>query len=540
MYQALYRKYRPRRFSDVCGQEHITVPLAREVESGTVSHAYLFTGSRGIGKTTCAKILAKAVNCPNAEHGEPCGVCPICTGVDDGSVLDVTEIDAASNNGVDDVRSLRAEANFTPAVTMYRVYIIDEAHMLSTPAANALLKIMEEPPEHVIFILATTEPNKLPATILSRCLRFDFRRIPPRVIADRLLSVAKAEGFSLDDDAALLIGRLADGGMRDALSMLDICRGAEGGVTVDVVTRSAGLAGRDYLFELTDAVAARDASSALGMVDRIYSESADVGRLCDELIGHFRNLMVAGTAADAEAILKAPPDEIVRLREQAKRLSPALIFYGATVLQETLNRMARSASKRLEFELALVRLCDPSLSQGPDALLARIEKLENEVALLKARPAEEAPSRPAAPEKKQEPGPAPLPADEQAPLAVDEDIPNPKAAQPAESADEEPFESWENVLEMLSKNPMLYANLMGSRAYVRGSHVLIDSPNTTFTRFMQTNETAKECIKAAIAAVTGRRYAIGPYKKKTLSAPDALSAFEKAARDADIELTVTE
>ncbi len=536
MYQALYRKYRPRRFSDVCGQEHITVPLAREVANGTVSHAYLFTGSRGIGKTTCAKILAKAVNCPNSAEGEPCGVCPICVGIDDGSVLDVTEIDAASNNGVDDVRSLRAEANFTPALAKYRVYIIDEAHMLSNAAANALLKIMEEPPEHVIFILATTEPHRLPATILSRCMRFDFRRIPPRVIADRLLAVSSAEGIALEDDAALLIGRLADGGMRDALSLLDICRGAEGGVTVDVVTRSAGLAGRDYLFELTDAVAERDTAAVLSIVERIYSESADVGRLCDELIGHFRNLMVAGSAADAAAILKAPPEEIARLREQAKRLTPALIFYGVSVLQETLGRMARSTSKRLEFELALVRLCSPALSQSPDALLARIEKLEGEVAQLKARPAGAVSEKPISAEAR--PAPATIR------TAAEEDIPNPKAAAApiSDCGDDPPLEQWGAVLDMLAKNPMLYANLAGSRAYVHNAYVLIDSPNTTFTKFMQTNETAKECIKAAIAAVTGRRYAIGPYKRreKDASADDPLLALAQAARDSNIELTLTE
>ena len=380
MYQALYRKYRPRFFRDVAGQEHITSVLSKEVSEKTFGHAYLFTGSRGIGKTTCAKILAKAVNCPYEKDGEPCGECEICRGIDDGSLLDITEMDAASNRNIDDIRDLRSEANFTPAVAKYRVYIIDEAHMLTKEAANALLKIMEEPPEHVIFILATTEVHRLPATILSRCMRFDYRRMPPEVIAERVKFVCKMERIDIDDEGAMLIGKLADGGMRDALSLLDICRSSDETVTAETVSRCAGLAGREYLFELTDKIALNDISAVLETVDKLYEGSADVSRICDELINHFRNLMIVSCTKDASAILKLMPGELLRTEKQAKEFSQAEIFHAVSVLQDTLVKMSKSASKRLEFELALVKLCSPALTQSQEALLARIEKAYSDIA----------------------------------------------------------------------------------------------------------------------------------------------------------------
>ena len=384
MYQALYRKYRPRRFGDVAGQEHITSILAREVAQGTFAHAYLFTGSRGTGKTTCAKILAKAVNCPEMRGGEPCGVCPVCRGIDEGSVLDVEEIDAATNRNIDDVRSLRDEAGFTPVLAKYRVYILDEAHMLTREAANALLKILEEPPEHVIFILATTEPHKLPATIVSRCLRFDFKRLTPQAIAERVGYVCGEEGMEIDGEAALLIGKLADGGMRDALSLLDVCRAAGEHISVDTVTRCAGLSGREHLFGLAEKIAGRDVPGLLRSLEEIYAGSADASRLCDELIGHFRNLMVAAAVPEDSAVLKVSSGERERLIAQAGRLTPQTIFYAIAVLQETAARMSKTASKRLELELAMVKLCSPALSASPEAMLARIDKLERELALLKA------------------------------------------------------------------------------------------------------------------------------------------------------------
>ena len=269
MYQALYRKWRPKTFDDGVGQEDITATLKNEVAAGKFSHAYLFTGSRGTGKTTCSKIVAKAVNCERPVDGNPCNECAACRGIDDGSVLDVVEIDAASNNGVDNIRQLREEAYFLPSVVKYRVYILDECHMLSQGAVNALLKILEEPPEHVVFILATTEIHKVLPTILSRCQRFDFHRIRSRVIADRLLYIAEQESFSLADDAALLIARLSDGGMRDALSLLDLCASFGTDITVQAVTQAAGLAGQSHLFEIADAAIARDPAAALLVVGRL-------------------------------------------------------------------------------------------------------------------------------------------------------------------------------------------------------------------------------------------------------------------------------
>ena len=528
MYQALYRKYRPRFFRDVAGQEHITSVLSKEVSEKTFGHAYLFTGSRGIGKTTCAKILAKAVNCPYEKDGEPCGECEICRGIDDGSLLDITEMDAASNRNIDDIRDLRSEANFTPAVAKYRVYIIDEAHMLTKEAANALLKIMEEPPEHVIFILATTEVHRLPATILSRCMRFDYRRMPPEVIAERVKFVCKMEHIDIDDDGAMLIGKLADGGMRDALSLLDICRSSDETVTAETVSRCAGLAGREYLFELADKIAENNVSAVLETVDKLYEGSADVSRICDELINHFRNLMIVSCAKDAFAILKVMPNEMVRIEKQAKEFSQAEIFRIVSVLQDTLVKMSKSASKRLEFELALVKLCSPALSQSQEALIARIEKLEKEIILLKARGVAPAVQPAAASEPVQKEEPAPVYGEilQEEPVPVFEE----------NSSSEPVFENWEEVVEIIKgKNRMLYSFLENSKAYLINGRVLIDSQNGFFIDYMQKTADAKEIIKNAITEVCGVRYGIGPYKKteKKLE-DDPLAALAKRAAEMGI------
>ena len=292
MYQALYRKWRPRTFEDVVGQQPITTTLKNEIRQGRPAHAYLLMGSRGTGKTTCARLIAKAVNCLSPVDGSPCGACDICRGIDSGAVVDVVEIDAASNNGVDSIRDLREEANFLPNVTKYRVYIIDECHMLSPGAVNALLKIMEEPPEHVIFILATTEVQKVPATIQSRCQRFDFKRVGSDTIAARLLHIAGEEAIPLEQEAAELIGRLADGGMRDALSLLDLCRAHSGQITPQVVSQAAGLVGQEHLFQIAGAVAKGDLSQALELIARAGEGSVEYDRLCSQLVSHFRNLLM--------------------------------------------------------------------------------------------------------------------------------------------------------------------------------------------------------------------------------------------------------
>lgn len=537
MYQALYRKYRPRFFKDVVGQEHITAVLEKEVAEKTFGHAYIFTGSRGIGKTTCAKILAKAVNCPNEHEGEPCGECAVCRGIDDGSLLDVTEMDAASNRNIDDIRDLRAEANFTPAVAKYRVYIIDEAHMLTKEAANALLKIMEEPPEHVIFILATTEVHRLPPTILSRCMRFDFKRMTPSVIAERIKFVCKMERIGIDDDAALLIGELADGGMRDALSLLDICR-ADEHITLESVSRRAGLAGREYLFDLAACIAQKDTPKVLETVDKLYADSADVSRLCDELIGHFRNLMIVSCSKDAGAILKVLPKELERLKEQAGSISQTDIFYCISVLQDTLTKMAKSTSKRLEFELSMVKLCSPELSQSTEALLARIEKLEDEISLLKARnavPAEAAPAAEVVPAARQE-----QPFRKKAYAAATKaQKPQVQNGSYGAASDTKQFAMWDNVLDILNRrDKMLFVLLSDSKAYESGSHILIDAPNSTFIPFIQKSSEAKEHIKDAIAEACGKRYGIGPYKRdeQQQQKGDPLAELEQRARLSGIEL----
>ncbi len=385
MYRALYRKWRPQVFSDVSGQSHITETLKNEISSGRLSHAYLFTGSRGTGKTTCAKILAKAVNCLNPQNGSPCNECSICRGIDDGSILDVTEIDAASNNSVDNIRDLRDEVNFTPAAAKYRVYIIDEVHMLSSGAFNALLKTLEEPPEHVLFILATTEVQKLPATILSRCQRFDFRRIPPEDIAQRLMTVAQNENLQLDNDAALLIARVADGALRDALSILDQCAGYNEPITVKTVGNAAGLLGKDYLFEISDAILNGDSSTVLSIIDRLHSSSCDMERLMSELVNHFRNIMMAKTTRTPEKFIVSTPEELAKYKENGQKMTYGSLLHIMETLCKEASQLKYSSHQRAQTETTLIRLCSPALSTDNEAIVRRIDELEAQLMLIKAQ-----------------------------------------------------------------------------------------------------------------------------------------------------------
>ncbi len=356
-YQALYRKWRPQVFADVVGQEHVTRTLMNEVRTGRHSHAYLFTGSRGTGKTTCAKIFAKAVNCEHPVNGDPCNCCETCKGIDAGSILDVVEIDAASNNGVDNIREIRDEANFTPVGGRYRVYIIDEVHMLSTGAFNALLKTLEEPPEHVKFVLATTEVHKLPATILSRCQRFDFHRISPEDIAARLTYVAKEENLQLTDGAANLIARLADGALRDALSILDQCIGQSTSIDEATVNAVVGLAGRDYLFQLADSILHRNSAMALAQIDDLYNRSCDMERLCNELINHFRNLMVCKAVKNPKDLIVCSAVELAAYQSAAKKTSMSDILNTLNALGDALVLIRKGLNRRVEMEMALIRLC---------------------------------------------------------------------------------------------------------------------------------------------------------------------------------------
>lgn len=501
MYQALYRKYRPKTFDDVVGQPHITRTLQNEVKAGKTAHAYLFTGSRGTGKTTCSKILAKAVNCPHTSDGNPCGECEICRGIDEGTVMDVLEIDAASNNGVDNIRQLREDAYFAPGQVRCRVYIIDETHMLSTGAFNALLKIMEEPPDHVLFILATTEAHKVPATILSRCQRFDFRRIGSEDIGGYLEKIAEKEKVSLDHNAALLIGKLADGGMRDAISLLDLCISYGGAVTAQVVAQAAGLAGSGHLLALSKAFLEKDTASCMEQIGALHEKSADMERLCGDLAAFYRDLMLLKTVAQPQRLIVALPEEIEQMRPLADAMPLSQILYTMSVLQETQNRMSKTANRRTELEMSAVRICNPAMDSSAEAILTRLEALE--AAVKKG-----AAVLPDAGEKAKREKPvrqkSPVPA------------PEPPAPQPRENAGfsgAQPFGQWQEVLgRLLKTNPPLFAALKASDAYEKGDLMLIDAKNELFFKLIRENEFAKDSLRDALMAQTGKRYRLGPYR----------------------------
>ena len=359
MYRALYRKWRPQRFEDVVAQRGIVTALRNQVASGRVGHAYLFTGVRGTGKTTCAKIFAKAVNCLHPHNGDPCGECEICKGIDNGSILDVVEMDAASNNGVDDIRDLRDETAYTPSACHYKVYIIDEVHMLSTAAFNALLKTLEEPPAHVIFILATTEIQKVPATILSRCQRYDFTRIGPEDIAQRVEYIAGQEGLELTTGGAELISRLADGAMRDALSILDTCAGVTAKIDADVVRRMAGVTDRSYLFHISDALEAQDGAAALAQLAALRQQSVDVKRLTEELIAHYRALMLAALPGGQALLSGVSPEEEALYLQKGPEMGQREAIRAIRTLGTALEHMTRGSDQRIELELALFSLSEP-------------------------------------------------------------------------------------------------------------------------------------------------------------------------------------
>lgn len=378
MYQALYRKYRPKTFDDVVGQEHITETLKKQVETGRLSHAYLFIGTRGTGKTTCAKILAKAVNCEHPVNGNPCNRCAACRGIDDGSVLDVVELDAASNNGVDNVRALRDEAVFSPASVRKRVYIVDEVHMLSNSAFNALLKILEEPPEHLMFILATTELHKVPATILSRCQRHSFKRIPVDTITARLNFVAQQEHLNLQPDAAALLARMADGGMRDALTLLDQCCGNEC-ISTDAVISAIGLAGNLRTAQLLRSVAAGDTAGALEQFRALWQDGKDPSALLDELSMLQRDLLMQAVAPRGGRELLSGAYDPVTLEELSGAFSSAQLLANLQSIQQTLGAMASQPNPRIAAELCLIRLCRPELCDDVPTLCARMDKLEQTV-----------------------------------------------------------------------------------------------------------------------------------------------------------------
>ncbi len=531
MYQALYRKWRPQTFNDVYGQPHVTKTLRSQLESGRISHAYLFTGSRGTGKTTCAKILSKAVNCLSPVDGNPCNECEICKGIDNGAVLDVIEIDAASNNGVDNIRDLREEANFTPANAKYRVYIIDEVHMLSIGAFNALLKTLEEPPSHVIFILATTEIHKLPSTILSRCQRFDFKRIAPEDITSRLLYVAEQENVTLTQNAASLIARIADGGMRDALSLLDRCFAISTDINEEIVSDAAGIAGTIHLFSFSEFISGGDFTSALKLVSKLHSESCDIDSLCTELTLHFRNLMVAKTVNDCEGLIVCSKDELLKIKQRAAEFKLSKILACIEILEQTAKNIKNAANKKIQLEAAVIKMCAPS-SSGTDeissAIEERISAIEEKLEKLSLAPASSAPApaykapEPVA-EPKEKPAPVvePKPAQEKAPEMPKESIPEPPAvsAAPVEEGEiaDGPFLNWADVLDKVMKYDIpLFGILADSTAVIKSGRVVICSENPTLFDFICTDTHSKE-LSRAVYEVMGRKMKIAvsnPEKQK--------------------------
>ena len=530
MYRALYRKYRPSTFSDVVGQNHITQTLMNAVSAGKTSHAYLFTGSRGTGKTSCAKILAKAVNCEHPVNGNPCNECDICKGIDNGSILDVVEIDAASNNSVDNIRDLREEANFTPANAKYRVYIIDEVHMLSVGAFNSLLKTLEEPPEHVKFILATTEVHKLPSTILSRCQRFDFKRIPPESIAERLKEVAEKENMQLSDDGAMLIARIADGAMRDALSLLDRCVSHEGVIDSSVVAKNSGLAGREYIFELADCVFQKNAAKALEIINSLYNDSCDMERLIIELTNHFRNLMISKAVKDFSKMLICSQNEIEIIRRQSGETTLAVIMSCIDVLTSSAADMKQGANRRTVAELCIIRLCTPSLDTDINSLIRRISELEKAVANgISVAPRREIISTPSAepvsvpkpieikkePEitEKAEPVQAMTPKTEEKKAVPQPEPPKAERDEPALSnaGATVPFSKWPEVTEKLfAENKSLIAMLTGSSAYIFDNKYLLIKGSPVLELYLKTGEYSK-IIKQAVFDITGKSYSLGVY-----------------------------
>ena len=420
-YQALYRKYRPQTFDDVSGQLAVTQTLKTQLTSGRMSHAYLFTGSRGTGKTSCAKILAKAVNCLHPDNGNPCNVCEACRSIDSGSCMDVLEIDAASNNGVDNVRDLRDDAIYTPSQVKMRVYIIDEVHMLSISAFNALLKIIEEPPEHLLFILATTELHKVPATILSRCQRFSFRRISQEDIAARLQYVAYQENIDLDDSAARVLARLADGGMRDGLSLLDQCASATTGeLTAEQVYACLGIAGEQKCGELMGYIANHDTKQALALFNRLYTEGKDLNAMLDEMACLTRDLLVMKTASGAGITMLSGIASDKEVLELTKALSSGELVRMMNLLQSTMSGFTRSASRRMDAELCILELCQPELSLDAKALNARLTRLEEQLKsgafTVTAAPQKQA----AQPMDNYDDDRPPMPGDEDAPPVADE------------------------------------------------------------------------------------------------------------------------
>lgn len=514
IYTALYRKWRPLSFDDVISQPHITTTLKNQIKNNKTAHAYLFTGSRGTGKTTCARIFAKAVNCPEEKDGNPCLECSICKEADNFALSDIIEIDAASNNGVDDIRDLRDGAVYTPERCKYKVYIIDEVHMLTPNAFNALLKIMEEPPEYVKFILATTEVHKVPATITSRCQRFDFRRILTEDIKSRLIYIAGQEKIALSEDAASLIARLSDGGMRDALSLLDQCAAYSENITAETVSNAAGIAGRDSLFEIMDAVVSKDPAKALAVADKLYSMSKDMGKLCSELTDQFRNLMLMKVCPDKPELIICMPDEFESLKKISAKIELSDILFKLTILQDSSQLMSKALNKRIELEMCLIKLCSVQIKQKPidnNEIYGKINTGDTKVSSV--------------PNQK-----------------IDNTAYNKpetvKASENMKASDFKPLIEWSEILEELTKiSPSISGTLAGSRAFVYKDVMLIDSKNQFFIKLFKVKENFM-MLNNAIRSVMGKDYKLRARCSAASKEEQKADALIKKAIDSGIETAV--
>ena len=524
MHQALYRKWRPRDFDEVSGQDHITSILKYECATGKFSHAYLFCGSRGTGKTSCAKILAKAVNCEHPTPAGPCGVCAACRAIDAGAATDVLEMDAASNNGVDDIRDIRDEVIYAPSELKYRVYIIDEVHMLSTSAFNALLKTLEEPPEHVVFILATTELQKLPATIISRCQRFDFRRISTADLAARLHFIAREEGIELDEEAARLIARQAQGGMRDAVSLLELCAGARLPITPELVTRTIGTTGREGTARVVAAIAQRDYDTLFDMVDETVASSRDLAVFWQELIGYYRDMLVAKTTREPARYLDLTDSEQTDLVALAGRLTRETLLFHIGLLEDALFAMQKSfAVKRTVAEITLVRLCDPALDTSAEAILSRLSRLEEQI--VAGVPSASAPAAEVMPIPEDMPLtdlppdlPEPAPVQDMAtppvvppasrPAPVSPTKPTSAPISPVQTAQRvlRPLRTWTEAVERVrATSPMAASFLISAKAYTTEEGQVIVKLDSDFKQEMVSKEGAPEALRAALSVCLGRK-----------------------------------
>ena len=521
-YKALYRKWRPSNFDDVCGQDGITDILKYEVENNRLSHAYLFCGSRGTGKTSCAKILAKAVNCENPQHGNPCNACRSCKSIDLGTATDVIEMDAASNNGINDVRDMQDEIAFTPAELKYRVYIIDEVHMMSGQAFNALLKTLEEPPLYVIFILATTEYNKLPTTIVSRCQRFDFKRIANDVIVSRLLKMSKEEGIDITEDAARVIARISRGGMRDAISLLELCSGAHTKIDEELVFSTVGSGNRESAYKIVEAICKSDFETVYSVINDIVIKSGDLSVFWQEIIDSYRDIMVVKNAENAKRYLDLTDSEYTQLARIAGEFTLSKLSYHVSLLEDAMADMQRAVnSKRSIAEIALTRMCDPKLSSSVEAMSVRIEELEKSVRMMTLgvtppqRTAEEKRETELVPEQISTP-----------PVESGSALNNTSAQMTL-------FKGWGRVIEKIGEiRRSLSSGIATASVYTDNNLLFHIQVNDFFAEKLRSSETDMAILKGVIAECTGKNAAdlkivVESFQRKT---SDAFAEIEKALK----------